>query len=202
MSATAFNSGVSAMTVSRVLRGSAKVADFTRTRVVNAGEELGCQPDSHLIRMMRLVRGLKPRGTPATLADQSRVVRSREGNSTNVPAGHLFFIPMILGLICGMGRRTNSAFYTFVESQRFFRALLQKMSNDLNQCGFLLKASDPPRPDFMFFQYRDSCPVAFGALTGLFQISREHFRESAVGAQSLDSYELFWCAPSQGCFIP
>ena len=66
--AIAAKSGASAMTVSRVLRGSPKVAASTRTRVLKAAEELGYQPDPHLSRMMHLVRGRKASGTRATLA--------------------------------------------------------------------------------------------------------------------------------------
>jgi len=52
-------SGVSLMTVSRVLRGSPKVTDATRARVLAEAKRLNYQPDPHLARMMQVVRGRK-----------------------------------------------------------------------------------------------------------------------------------------------
>lgn len=50
---------VSMMTVSRALRGVPKVAAETRARVLEIAKRLGYQPDPHLARMMKLVRGRK-----------------------------------------------------------------------------------------------------------------------------------------------
>jgi LacI family transcriptional regulator len=55
----AAHAGVSAMTVSRVLRNSPKVSPTTRRRVLQATRALKYQPDPHLARMMTLVRGRK-----------------------------------------------------------------------------------------------------------------------------------------------
>lgn len=60
--------GVSAMTVSRVLRNSPKVAPATRRRVMRAARTLKYQPDPHLARMMTLVRGRKQPRLRAVLA--------------------------------------------------------------------------------------------------------------------------------------
>jgi LacI family transcriptional regulator len=51
--------GVSAMTVSRVLRGAPRVAEETRARVQRVAKEVGYRPDPHLARMMQLVRASK-----------------------------------------------------------------------------------------------------------------------------------------------
>jgi len=62
------SAGVSAMTVSRVLRQSPRVSEETRARVLSAARSLGHQPDPHLARMMRLVRGRKSDRVQAVLA--------------------------------------------------------------------------------------------------------------------------------------
>ncbi len=51
--------GVSLMTVSRVLRGSPKVSAEKRELVKAAAARLNYQPDPHLTRMMQVVRGKK-----------------------------------------------------------------------------------------------------------------------------------------------
>lgn len=51
--------GVSMMTVSRALRDVPKVAAETRERVMSVAKKLGYQPDPHLARMMKMVRGRK-----------------------------------------------------------------------------------------------------------------------------------------------
>lgn len=51
--------GVSAMTVSRVLRNAPRVAEETRQRVLRAADELHYRPDPHLARMMQIVRASK-----------------------------------------------------------------------------------------------------------------------------------------------
>lgn len=59
---------VSAMTVSRTLRGSPRVAPATRERVLEAVRSLHYQPDPHLARMMDLVRGRKQAKVRAVIA--------------------------------------------------------------------------------------------------------------------------------------
>lgn len=68
MQAIADLAGVSAMTVSRVLRGSSRVAEVTRDRVLQAAQSLNYQPDPHMARLMALVRGRKAQRVRATLA--------------------------------------------------------------------------------------------------------------------------------------
>ncbi len=51
--------GVSAMTVSRVLRKAPRVTEETRARVLRAAQELGYRPDPHLARMMQIMRANK-----------------------------------------------------------------------------------------------------------------------------------------------
>lgn len=51
--------GVSVMTVSRALRGQARVAESTRNRILAEAQALGYQPDPHLARLMGLVRARK-----------------------------------------------------------------------------------------------------------------------------------------------
>lgn len=64
----ATKAGVSAMTVSRVLRDEPRVAAATRERVLNAVRELNYKPDPHLARMMTLVRGRKQARMRAVIA--------------------------------------------------------------------------------------------------------------------------------------
>ena len=61
-------SGVSIMTVSRVLRGAPKVAAKTRVLVQQAARDLDYQPDPHLARMMQVVRGKKQTRVRAVIA--------------------------------------------------------------------------------------------------------------------------------------
>lgn len=69
LQAVAREAGVSAMTVSRVLRDSPRVAEATREKVMAALRTLKYRPDPHLARMMSLVRGRKqPRSIRAVLA--------------------------------------------------------------------------------------------------------------------------------------
>ena len=53
----ALATGVSIMTVSRVLRGAPKVAAEKRELVLKEAKRLDYQPDPHLMRMMQVVRG-------------------------------------------------------------------------------------------------------------------------------------------------
>jgi DNA-binding LacI/PurR family transcriptional regulator len=64
----ALAAGVSAMTVSRALRGAPKVAEATRDRILKAASELCYQPDPHLSRLMRVVRGKKETQFRAVIA--------------------------------------------------------------------------------------------------------------------------------------
>lgn len=59
LQAIAEKAGVSAMTVSRVLRNAPRVAEQTRERVLRVVRELDYRPDPHLARMMHLVRAAK-----------------------------------------------------------------------------------------------------------------------------------------------
>lgn len=60
--------GVSIMTVSRVLRGAPRVAAETRERVLQEANRMNYQPDPHLMRMMQVVRGKKQQRMRATIA--------------------------------------------------------------------------------------------------------------------------------------
>ena len=60
--------GVSAMTVSRVLRDAPNVSPETRDRVLAAARALNYQPDPHLSRMMHLVRARKVSRQRAVIA--------------------------------------------------------------------------------------------------------------------------------------
>ncbi|MBC2594071.1 LacI family DNA-binding transcriptional regulator [Ruficoccus amylovorans] len=60
--------GVSAMTVSRVLRKSPQVSPDTRQRVLQAAERLGYRPDPHVTQLMEHVRRRRLTGQRATLA--------------------------------------------------------------------------------------------------------------------------------------
>ena len=68
LQAIAEKAGVSAMTVSRVLGNSPRVAAATRRRVLAAARALKYQPDPHLTRMMSLVRSRKAPRLRAVLA--------------------------------------------------------------------------------------------------------------------------------------
>lgn len=61
-------SGVSLMTVSRVLRGARNVSEHTRGRVLKAAEQLEYRPDPHLMRLMQWVRGKKEKRVQAVIA--------------------------------------------------------------------------------------------------------------------------------------
>ena len=67
LQAVADAAGVSAMTVSRVLHDSPRVAAATKERVTAALRELKYRPDPHLARMMTLVRGRKQSRIKAVL---------------------------------------------------------------------------------------------------------------------------------------
>jgi len=60
--------GVSAMTVSRVLRGSPRVSERTRELVLREAQRRNYQPDPHLMRMMQVVRGRKEQRVRAVIA--------------------------------------------------------------------------------------------------------------------------------------
>ena len=60
--------GVSAMTVSRVLRNAPNVSPETRERVLAAARDLNYKPDPHLSRMMHLVRAHKVSRQRAVIA--------------------------------------------------------------------------------------------------------------------------------------
>lgn len=60
--------GVSAMTVSRVLRDAPNVSSETRDRVLAAAHSLNYKPDPHLSRMMHLVRARKVSRKRAVIA--------------------------------------------------------------------------------------------------------------------------------------
>jgi DNA-binding LacI/PurR family transcriptional regulator len=64
----AARAGVSAMTVSRVLRNSPRVAEATKKKVMQAARALKYQPDPHLARMMTMVRSRKAPRMRAVLA--------------------------------------------------------------------------------------------------------------------------------------
>lgn len=60
--------GVSAMTVSRVLRGFPNVSPETRRRVQAAAERIDYAPDPHLSRLMSRIRSYRGRRAAATIA--------------------------------------------------------------------------------------------------------------------------------------
>lgn len=60
--------GVSAMTVSRVLRNFPRVATATRNRVLQAAKKLGYTPDPHMARLMARVRSYRRRRAEAVIA--------------------------------------------------------------------------------------------------------------------------------------
>ncbi len=79
-------SGVSIMTVSRVLRQAPKVAAETRERVLAAAQTLNYQPDPHLARMMTMVRGKKRVRIRAVLA----VIREHVPNDDLLSASYQY----------------------------------------------------------------------------------------------------------------
>lgn len=60
--------GVSLMTVSRVLRGAPKVSAATREMVLKEAKRLRYEPDPHLMRMMQVVRSMKQQRVRAVIA--------------------------------------------------------------------------------------------------------------------------------------
>ncbi|MBL9192655.1 MAG: LacI family DNA-binding transcriptional regulator [Opitutaceae bacterium] len=60
--------GVSAMTVSRVLRGFPNVSPATRRRVQDAAERVDYAPDPHLARLMSRIRSYRGRRAAAVIA--------------------------------------------------------------------------------------------------------------------------------------
>jgi DNA-binding LacI/PurR family transcriptional regulator len=60
--------GVSIMTVSRVLRGAPKVSGEKRELVLKEAKRLHYQPDPHLMRLMQVVRGKKEKHVRAVIA--------------------------------------------------------------------------------------------------------------------------------------
>jgi LacI family transcriptional regulator len=68
LQAIAEKAGVSAMTVSRVLRNSPRVAPGTRRRVLAVAQALEYRPDPYLARMMSLVRRRKTARVRAVIA--------------------------------------------------------------------------------------------------------------------------------------
>ena len=60
--------GVSMMTVSRVLRGAPKVSAEKRELVLREARRRNYQPDPHLARMMQVVRGKKQTRVRAVIA--------------------------------------------------------------------------------------------------------------------------------------
>lgn len=67
LSAVALAAGVSAMTVSRVLRNSPHVAVQTRERVRRAAAKLGYRPNPEVARLMAVIRGTKGRRSRAVI---------------------------------------------------------------------------------------------------------------------------------------
>lgn len=60
--------GVSAMTVSRVLRDFPNVSPGTRRRVLSAAKKIGYAPDPHLARLMARIRSYRGRRSAAVIA--------------------------------------------------------------------------------------------------------------------------------------
>lgn len=60
--------GVSLMTVSRVLRGAPKVSEETRAVVLKEARRLRYEPDPHLMRLMQVVRSQKQQRVRAVIA--------------------------------------------------------------------------------------------------------------------------------------
>jgi len=67
LSAVAAAAGVSAMTVSRVLRNSPHVSGETRERVLRAAKKAGYQPNPQIARLMTMVRSAKGRRVHAAI---------------------------------------------------------------------------------------------------------------------------------------
>lgn len=65
--AVAATAGVSAMTVSRVLRNSPHVSAATRRRVLRASKRIGYHPNPEIARLMAIVRGSKGRRLTASI---------------------------------------------------------------------------------------------------------------------------------------
>lgn len=82
----ASKAGVSAMTVSRVLHQSPRVAQATREKVLEVTRRLKYQPDPHLARMMTLVRGRKSRRVRAMIA----VIRETPPGDESPQASHQY----------------------------------------------------------------------------------------------------------------
>ncbi len=68
LQAIARAAGVSAMTVSRVLRNFPRVAASTRRRVLQVAKRLGYSPDPHMARLMARVRSYRRRRAEAVIA--------------------------------------------------------------------------------------------------------------------------------------
>ncbi len=85
LQAIARATGVSAMTVSRVLRNFPRVAPDTRRRVLQATKKLGYSPDPHMARLMARVRSHRHHRAEAVIA----VVRDNHaGDDLLDPAYH------------------------------------------------------------------------------------------------------------------
>ncbi|MBM3851821.1 MAG: LacI family DNA-binding transcriptional regulator, partial [Verrucomicrobia bacterium] len=67
LNAVAIAAGVSAMTVSRVLRNSPYVSTETRQRVLRAAQKIGYRPNPEVARLMSIVRGAKGRRAHAVI---------------------------------------------------------------------------------------------------------------------------------------
>ncbi len=67
LNAVADAAGVSAMTVSRVLRNAPHVSGETRQRVIAAARKLGYRPNPEIARLMTIVRSAKRRGVRAAI---------------------------------------------------------------------------------------------------------------------------------------
>lgn len=89
MQEVAVRAGVSAMTVSRVLRDQPKVTEATRERVLASVEALGYEADPHIGRLMQQIRSRKRRPVRAVIA----VLREEpEGDSLSLQSYQ--FVPL------------------------------------------------------------------------------------------------------------
>lgn len=79
--------GVSAMTVSRVLRGLPGAGEATKQKVLEAVKKLGYEPDPEFARAMKLVRDKKSRTQRAVIA----VVRELP-DENELPNGSCYFV--------------------------------------------------------------------------------------------------------------